>query len=144
MCSIKPEKVAPIDGETVFRFAFKRNKRHIFKVLGLFDPTGRNGRPGSGIGCLTIVAVKDEDGKIWSGVTAFRNKKEQEPFMRCGINVARKRLLRKIEKNEDGFTSPTLFNGIDETPVQVLASLPDLVLEVLEQRRPSILFSATT
>jgi hypothetical protein len=145
MCSIKPKKVDPIDGETVFRFAFKRSKKYdSFKITGLFDPSSNAGKPGSKVGCLTIVAVKDEEGNTWTGVTAFRNTKIQEPHLKASINVARERLLRSIDRGEVDFTTPVLYNKSHEFPVPIITELPAYALEILEKRRSSTLFSTTS
>jgi len=131
MCKMKPKKVSPIAGESFFHLAFEINKGGNASFLGRYKP----GKVKSGcrILCLTIVAIKDSNNKIWSGMTAFRNKKT-ESFINNAKNIARTRLVRNVKRNID-FCSPKIYMGNHCEPEAIINKMPGYVLEIMENKK---------
>lgn len=143
MSTLHPDKVGPIDGETIFRLAFKRNPgKNRIEILGKFNPTSEEARPGTGIGCLTLVAIKTEEDAIVIGTAVFRNTKKDEPYQRqAGLEIARIRLLKGIMNGPPENLTPVIHVGSgDKLPI--LTELPERVLDIMSKRRPTNLFSA--
>lgn len=130
MC-IRPTKVTPLKGERVFKFAFNAQKEDgNFKIIGRYNPGTDSKNPD--IGCLTVVAVNDEQGKIHAGISAFRNRNPREPFQTsAGTNISRTRLLRNIKKKKQ-FNVPKLF--LNDELMPVITELPKYVITNMQNR----------
>lgn len=139
MCTLKPKKVIPIKGETFFHVAFTKDRKNgTTTINGVYKP-GDN-KPGSKVGCLTIVTVKDSTGKLWSGITAFLNS-GKDPYLNEANNIARIRLIRNIKRNIN-FISPEIYMGKNTKPI--ITEVPQIVHDIMAKRQATDLSQIRT